>query len=253
MTAATSVQLYSLREESAIDFPAVLARLGEIGFVGVETAGFYGLTAAEVRRVLDDAGLVASSAHIGWAKPDEYDAALDAHQELGCDTVVIPSLAPKMFADLDGIRAAADRVNAANERAQARGLTLGYHNHFWELQTVIDDRPALLHLFDHVDRSVIAEVDVYWAQVGGSDPAQLVAALGDRATLLHVKDGPAENYEQAMVAVGDGVIDLPSVLAAAPTARWHIIELDRCDTDMFDAVERSYRYLVDHELSRGRS
>lgn len=253
MTADVSVQLYSLREESAVDFPAVLARLGRIGFVGVETAGFHGLTAAQVRSTLDDAGLVASSAHVGLARPDEYERALDDHQALGCATVVIPAIGPKSFADLDAIRAAADLVNAANERARARGLTLGYHNHFWELQSVIDDRPALLHLFDLVDDSVVAEVDVYWARVGGVDPAQLLGELGARATLLHVKDGPAGDPSESMVAVGDGAIDVPGVLGAAPAARWHIIELDRCDTDMFDAVERSYHYLVENGLSRGRS
>jgi sugar phosphate isomerase/epimerase len=252
MTAGVSIQLYTLREECAVDFRAVLARLGSIGFVGVETAGFNGLTPAEVRTTLDDAGLVASSAHVGMAKPDAFEAALDEHQPLGCDTVVIPALAPQSFADLDGIRKAADLINATNQLARARGLTLGYHNHFWELQSVIDDRPALLHFFDLVEPSVIAEVDVYWARVGGVDPAALLDELGDRATLLHVKDGPAADPAQAMVAVGDGAIDIPAVLAAGGAARWHIIELDRCDTDMFEAVERSYHYLVDHDLSQGR-
>ena len=235
MTARTSIQLYSLRDECG-SREAVEAR-------GLD---------AEVRATLDDAGLTLSSAHVGLAKPDDYEAALDDHQALGCDTVVIPALAPKMFADLDSVRAAADLVNATNERVRARGLTLGYHNHFWELESVIDDRPALLHLFDNLDGSVLAEVDVYWARVGGADPAQLVAELGDRAALLHVKDGPAGDPSQAMVAVGDGAIDIPGVLAAGTAARWHIVELDRCDTDMFEAVERSYHYLVDHHLSQGR-
>jgi sugar phosphate isomerase/epimerase len=252
MTAEISIQLYTLREESAVDFRAVLAHLGSIGFAGVETAGFHGLSGAEVRRALDDAGLRASSAHVGLAKPDAYEAALDDHQALGCDTVVIPALAPKSFADLDAVRAAADLINATNERVRARGLTLGYHNHYWELESVIDERPALLHLFDHVESSVLAEVDVYWARVGGVDPATLLAELGERAALVHVKDGPAGDPAQAMVAVGDGAIDIPAVLAAGGAARWHIVELDRCDTDMFEAVERSYRYLVDHQLSRGR-
>jgi sugar phosphate isomerase/epimerase len=251
MTADTSIQLYTLRDEAAVDFRAVLARLGAIGFVGVEVGGFNGLSAAELRTALDDSGLVLSSAHVGLAKPDEYEAALDEHQVLGCDTVVIPALAPKSFADLDAIRAAADIVNASNGRARARGLTLGYHNHFWELP-LIDDRPGLLHLFDLVDDTVFAEVDIYWARVGGVDPADLVAELGERAALLHVKDGPAADPAQAMVALGDGAIDVPAVLAASPSARWHIVELDRCDTDMFDAVERSYHYLVDNQLSRGR-
>jgi len=251
MTADTSIQLYTLREEAAVDFRAVLLRLGAIGYVGVELAGFNGLTPTELLATLDDAGLALSSAHVGLAKPDEYEAALDEHQALGCDTVVIPALGPKSFADLDAIRAAADLINATNERVRARGLTLGYHNHFWEIPP-IDDRPGLLHLFDHVDDTVLAEVDIYWARVGGIDPAALLAELGDRATLLHVKDGPAGDPAQAMVAVGDGAIDVAGVLAASPAARWHIVELDRCDTDMFEAVERSYHYLVDNQLSRGR-
>ena len=116
-----------------------------------------------------------------------------------------------------------------------------------------DGRPALLHLFELVAPGVIAEVDIYWAQVGGSDPKQLVAELGTRVGLLHVKDGPADEPKNPMVAVGDGVVDVPGVLAASPTARWHIVELDRCATDMFDAVERSFDYLVGGGYSRGKS
>jgi sugar phosphate isomerase/epimerase len=184
---------------------------------------------------------------------DEFGAALDAHQALGVDTVVIPALPPDTFADLDSVRAAADRVNAAYERTDARGLTLGYHNHFWELTAMPDGRPALVHLFEHLAPDVIAEVDIYWAQVGGSDPKALVTELGSRVGLLHVKDGPADEPQHPMVAVGDGVIDIPGVLAASPTATWHIVELDRCATDMFDAVERSYDYLVGNGYSRGRA
>ena len=193
-----------------------------------------------------------SSAHVGHAATtDEFAAALDAHQALGCDTVVIPALPPEAFADLDAVRAAADRVNALVDVARARGMTLGYHNHFWEFTPMPDGRPALLHLFEHLAPDVFAEVDIYWAQVGGSDPTELVTELGSRVGLLHVKDGPADEPKSPMVAVGDGVVDVPGVLAASPTARWHIVELDRCATDMFDAVERSYDYLVGGGYSRG--
>ena len=110
-----------------------------------------------------------------------------------------------------------------------------------------------MHFFEHVSPDVIAEVDIYWAQIGGSDPAAIVSELGERCRLLHVKDGPGDDRASANVAVGDGAIDTPAVLAAATSAQWHLIEFDRCDTDMFDAVERSYEYLVGNDLSRGRS
>ena len=68
---------------------------------------------------------------------------------------------------------------------------------------------------------------------------------------MHDNEG-GDSPKSPMVAVGDGVIDIAGTLAAAPGAAWHIVELDRCATDMFEAVEASYRYLVGHGLSRGR-
>jgi len=248
-----SVQLYSLREETAADFPTVLARLGAKGYVGVELAGFGSLTPPQLRQALDDAGLVVSSAHVGFQDENEFAASLDEHQLLGCDTAVIPALSHKAFADLDAVRATADRVNALERVARERGMTLGYHNHWWEFTTMPDGRPALLHFFDLLSPTVFAEVDIYWAQVGGSDPKDVVTELGSRVGLLHVKDGPADEPPSPMVAVGDGVVDVTGVLGASPSAQWHIVELDRCATDMFDAVERSYDYLVGSGLSRGRA
>ena len=55
-----------------------------------------------------------------------------------------------------------------------------------------------------------------------------------------------------MVAVGGGTLDIAGVLGAAPTAAWHIVELDRCATDMFEAVAASYTYLTGSGLSGGR-
>ena len=74
-SAPISVQLYSLRDEVAVDFPAVLARLGAKGFPGVELAGFGGLTSAQLSQSLADAGLALSSAHVGLSVLDEFDAA----------------------------------------------------------------------------------------------------------------------------------------------------------------------------------
>src|SRR4051812_21400212 len=80
-----SVQLYTLRKQTASDFPAVLSRLGTKGYVGVELAGFGDLTPEQLRQALDAAGLVVSSAHVGFQDAADFGAALDAHQSLGCD------------------------------------------------------------------------------------------------------------------------------------------------------------------------
>ena len=250
-TTPLSVQLYSLREQAAHDFPAVLARLGAAGFVGVELAGFNHLTPAEFGTCLDDTGLVVSSAHV--ASGDGFVPMLADVQSVGCSTAVIPSVPPDGFTDLDAVKRTADMLNASNEIARAAGATLGYHNHWWEFEQIFEGRSAFLHLYDHLADDIFVELDCYWTKVGGADPIEVITTFfGDRVRLLHVKDGPADVPENSMVAVGSGSMDIPAILAAAPHAAWHVVELDRCDGDMFEAVKASYRYLVGNGLSRGR-
>lgn len=250
-TPPISVQLYSLREECAADFPSVLRRLGAAGFVGVELAGLHGLQPEQFNEIMSEAGLVVSSGHFG-ASPDVLLGSLDEFQAVGCSTAILAYLPPEHFADLDAIKATAERINSTHQVASARGIQFGYHNHWWEFQTIIDGRTAWSHLWEQLEPGVVAELDIYWATVGGADPKAVISELGDRLALLHVKDGSADNPASPMVAVGSGTVDIPGILASAPTAQWHVVELDRCATDMATAVEESYRYLTTQNLSRGR-
>jgi sugar phosphate isomerase/epimerase len=247
-----SVQLYSLRDEAAADFPAVIERLGRIGYAGVEPAGFHGLAPREFRRRVEAADMVVSSAHITLPVGDSANETLDVQQEIGAEDVVVAFLPPDRFANSDQIFVTADQLNRARENVAARGMRLGYHNHNWEFSQQVDDRPAYDVLFEQLHPEIFAEVDVYWAQVGGSDPVEVVRSLGDRARLLHMKDGPADSPKSAMTAAGSGVIDLPAI-AAVSEAKWFVVELDRCETDMFEAIEQSYRHLVGEGLARGRA
>ena len=247
------VQLYSVRDDAALDFAGVLTRLGQVGFVGVELAGFHGMAPAELARRVADNGLVVSSAHVNSSGPsDAFAAALDDLARVGCDTVIMPFLPPDAFADLDAVKRSADALNQANQVARSHGFTFGYHNHFWEFEREFDGRSALFYLYDLLADDIVAELDVYWARVGGADPIEAIGRLGSRVRLLHVKDGPADDRKAANVAVGNGSIDVAGVLTAAPDVAWHVVEFDRCDTDVFAAIEESYGFLVGLGYSRGR-
>jgi hypothetical protein len=55
-----------------------------------------------------------------------------------------------------------------------------------------------------------------------------------------------------MTALGEGVVDIPSVVkAGAESTDWLIVELDRCATDMMEAVRKSYQYLIEKGLAPG--
>jgi sugar phosphate isomerase/epimerase len=246
-----ALQLYTLRER-APDFPGILATAADIGFAAVEPAGLHGTPPEEARRILDDLGLEVCSSHGPLPDDDEAKARLEEHRILR-SPALFPSLHEEWFVDRDAVERAADRFAAGAAVAAEFEIELGYHNHWWEFTNTVDGRTAYeVFLESLVQRGVspLLEVDLYWVQVGGADPAQLVASLGKAVRYLHVKDGPA-NREEPMTALGTGRVDLPAVLGANASVRWHVVELDRCGTDMEQAVRASYRYLVEEGYSTG--
>jgi sugar phosphate isomerase/epimerase len=247
-----SVQLYSLRTEAAADFGAVITRLGEIGFAGVELAGFHGMAPTEFAQRAHDAGLVVSSGHVNTLERDALQQTLDDLATVRCPAAILAFLPPDQFDDVASIDANAERINEAAQWAHERGMTFGYHNHWWEFEKSIDGRTAWTHLFDRLQPDIAAELDIYWATVGGADPLAAVAQHRDRVRFVHVKDGPADSPKSPMVAVGSGTLDITRVVTGLPSAQWHIVELDHCATDMFDAIQASHRWLTTNGLSRAR-
>ena len=141
-------------------------------------------------------------------------------------------------------------LNAASVAAQAAGISLGYHNHWFEYAS-LGGRLAADILCENLDDAVFLELDVYWIKTAGQDPAAIVRQQGKRAPLLHIKDGPAIQAEP-MTAAGTGVMDF-SAIAAAANAEWWIVELDSCATDMLQAVQQSYTYLTTNGLAYGKN
>lgn len=244
------VQLYSLREPAAKDFVGVLRAVAKIGFKGVEPAGLYGLKPVEARKIVEDLGMVVSSNHGPWPNRDNLNEVIDVARELGTDLVVC-GWGPDDFKSIDMIRKTADTANFMVDTLQAAGLTLAVHNHWWEFETV-DGRLAYDRFMD-LCPGLRCEIDIYWASnFGAVDAAAQVARYRARTPLLHIKDGPLVR-DQAHVAVGGGKVNVPAVLHAAHPAvlRWLVVELDRCDTDMLEAVAQSYDYLIGNRLAAG--
>lgn len=261
-----AVQLYTFRRELTVDAEAVFRRIADMGYTGVEPvsplalppqlrreAAGWALDAPELKRLLDDSGLVVCSAHTTLPESADESAVFREQELLGNDVLIVSSPgvllggADTDLAARDSLLRLAERFNAAAQRAATRGMRVGYHNHWWEWSARIDGRPGYDAFWDHLDPSVIAEVDLYWAQVAGQDPSAVIARLGPRAQLVHVKDGPLER-DEPMSAVGAGRADIATPLAAGRYLSWYIVELDESETDVFDAVAESARWLIDRGL-----
>ena len=243
MTTPIALQLYSLREETARDFAGTLRQVAAMGYTGVETASFAGTTIPAAAKLFKSLGLTVCAGHLPLPLGERQAEVLETMRALDCRRLVCASQARQEFASVDGIQRVCDTLNAASAVAQAHGLSLGYHNHWWEFQ-MVEGRLAHERLRDGLSPEVFFEIDTYWTQTAGVGAAGVLKQLGPHAPLLHLKDGPAEQGK-AMVALGEGVMDIPGLLrASAGNAEWLIVELDSCDTDMTEAVRRSYQYLA---------
>jgi sugar phosphate isomerase/epimerase len=251
MTKPIALQLYTLRDQLAQDFAGTVRKVADLGYAGVETAGQYGQSPAQARRLFDDLGLQVASAHLPLPLGPARDQVIETAQTLGCSRLVCAWLPPERFTSPASLRAVCAELTEASAAVRAHGLTLGYHNHWFEFDHLVDGRPAHDWMAEWLAPEIFFELDVYWVKTAGLDPAAVVRGLGERVPLVHLKDGPAQ-IEPPMTALGEGVLDLPAVVGAAGAAEWLIVELDRCATDMLAAVAKSFAYLAANGLGRGR-
>ena len=245
------VQLYSLRERSAQDFVGVLKDVASFGYAGVETAGLNGMTPAELRKVCDDLGIVVCSGHVELATPENVNRLVDTAQTLGYK-YLISGFGPDDFKTQDGIKAAAEKFQAAAELLKPHGLHMGYHNHYWEFD-LVDGRFGYNRFFAQAP-DVFSELDTYWANNFNTvDVPMVVSVWRDKLPLLHIKDGPLVKGEPH-TAVGAGKMNFPEILqAAGPATEWLIVELDSCATDMTQAVKESCQYLLANKFGQGNA
>ena len=151
---------------------------------------------------------------------------------------------------VDKVKELCERWNEAAEVAEEFDLELGMHNHWWEFSQV-EGRSAFDIMLEEMNENIFFQIDTYWVNTGGGNAESVVELLGERAPLLHIKDGPC-TPDGDMVAVGEGKMEFAPIIEASHGASdWLIVELDRCATDMMEAVEKSYQYLVSQGLGRG--
>ncbi|MYS21096.1 Sugar phosphate isomerase/epimerase [Streptomyces sp. DvalAA-14] len=237
------IQLYSVRDDIApADLGRTLARLAALGFTHAEPYDILTDTAG-LGAALRSAGLRADTAHASVLRHDET-ALLDAAEALGVRTVITPYVDPGGIADRDGVERLAAALNGAAQRAAARGIRIGYHNHDFEFAQAVDGVPAYELLVRLLDPAVVLEVDVYWAGVGGADVFELLPRLGERLRLLHVVHEREPGNDRPVLGV-DTAGRMSEVLAlTAATVELPVVEVVAHHSDVWPLVERNAAYFL---------
>lgn len=237
------IQLYTVRSLMAQDVAGTLRRVSEAGYGEVEFAGYFDRPPEVIRGEMDDLGLQGVSAHVPIeALRSDFEGVVSAAKVLGHQYVVVPFLAQEERTSAEDYRRIAGELDRLGERCGAAGLTLGYHNHDFELAE-LDGSRGLDLLLEGTDPSlVVFEIDLFWARTGGVDPAEYVRRWPGRFKLCHVKDMDANGD---MVDVGDGVMDWAQILGAATDVgvEHFFVEHDQ-PADPMGTARRSHDFLA---------
>lgn len=240
-----ALQMYTLRNEAGRDFAGTLREVARIGYAGVELAGTGGLSAVELRRLLDELNLQVAGSHtpleVLETNPNE---ALDFNQAIGSPFVVCPYLPEHRRKSAGDYHALAEVLNRIGAVCKERGLQFCYHNHDFEFQQ-FNGQYGLDLLLGATDPQLVkAELDTYWAQKAGLDPAAYLRKYAGRCPLVHLKDMTAD-ASRTFAEVGEGTMDWPAIFAAAEAggARWYIVEQDTCRRAPLESVAISLRNL----------
>lgn len=236
-----SVQLYSVRELTAVDFVGTVRKIAAMGYQGVETAGFPGTTPQAAAQLFKELGLKVVASHSQMPLGEKQNELIEAVLGVGSPVYIVPGVKPEEIASIDATKQFCEKLNEAAAVCRKHGLAFGFHNHWREMNDIGGKRVYQV-MNAELDPQVLFEVDTYWVKTGGLDPAAVVKELGSRAKLLHFKDGPA-NQEAPMIALGTGVMDFPALVKAAKYLEVPIVEFDRCAGDILADLKQSCDYL----------
>jgi sugar phosphate isomerase/epimerase len=200
-----AAQLYTLRDflKTPADIAASLKKVAGLGYRAVQLSALGPIETAELKKILEGEGLTVCATHTNFTElRDELDRVVDEHQALGCRYTALP-ITPNEYRSGEGYARFAREASEAARRARERGLTVGYHNHSFELES-FDGRTGLEILFTESDPDVFTwEIDTYWIQHGGGDPAWWIRRAAGRSPLVHLKDMAIRGREQLMAEVGE--------------------------------------------------
>ena len=230
------VELYSVRVECQADFHGTIAAVAQIGYKGVEFAGYWGLSAKEIRKMIDDNGLITCGSHTQFAdlQPDKLAATIEFNQIIGNKNVICPSMTANSKQEwLDK----AKLFNELADQLKPHGMWIGYHAHAHDFQK-FDGETAWDIFFGNTKQEVIMQLDTSNCRDGGADPVEVLNRYPGRERTIHIK----ANGGGPEAVIGEDKINWAGVFEFCETkggTEWYIIEHETSKTPIL-TLQRSY-------------
>ncbi|MEI2429935.1 sugar phosphate isomerase/epimerase [Lysobacter yananisis] len=247
-----AVQMYTLREVASLD--EQLKIVHDAGIRAVETVGTQDVSSKRLKRLLAKYSIKAISTHAQLTNlRRDLDGVVAFNKAVGTNTLVVPYLAKEERpTDAAGWIALGKELGGIADKLRAKGMTLAYHNHDFELAEPAGSggKTGLELLFEGAGPRLQAELDLAWIARAGHDPVALLGKFRGRVFAVHAKDNAPQGQakdEDGFAALGQGVLDWNAILPAAERAgvRWYILEHDH-PLDPAAVVKTGAAYLNQH-------
>ena len=232
------VQMYAIRTLCSSDLEAGIKTAAEIGYQGLEFAGFFNHSAEEVAGWLKKYGVEAMGAHVAIEAIVDADNTIAFHKAIGNKRINCPWADLKTEADVDKL---VEQMNSVKAKYAEAGMELYYHNHAHEFEK--DGDNYLIDLLAEKMPDLKLEFDAYWVYRGGECPIKYLKKYEGRTGIFHFKDGTMEEGTLA----GQGNVDLKAVCdyAKAQNFDWAVVESEATDDrdEQIEAIRADLAYL----------
>jgi len=238
------LQLYSVREDCKKNLPGTIAAVAKMGYTGVEFAGYYDRTAGQLRKMLDDNGLVCCGTHtaIETLLDDNLPRTIEFNRTLGNKYLIVPWLPEKYRTSRQAWLDTAKLFNELAEKVKPHEMLVGYHNHGVEF-TAIDGELPWDIFYGNTRKDVIMQIDLGNAMHGGADPLPYLYRYPGRAITVHVKEFSKMNNK---ALIGEGDVNWKAFFAlckAVGETEWYIVEQESYTYPPLECAERCLRNL----------
>jgi sugar phosphate isomerase/epimerase len=226
--------------ESEKDFPGTVKKIAQMGYEGVEFAGYYKMGAKDLRKMLDDLGMKCFGTHTGinTLEGEEFQKTVDFNLAIGNKYLIVPGLPDNMRDSKESWIKTAQLFNALAKKLAPFGLRVGYHNHHTEFIPLDGEKPWDI-FFRNTDKSVVMQIDTGNAMMGGEDPIALLKPYPGRTATVHMKEY-SKAKEEILIGEGDvpwnALFDLCETTAAT---EYYIVEQENYPYPPLESVKRS--------------
>ncbi|MGD0572743.1 MAG: sugar phosphate isomerase/epimerase [Sedimentisphaerales bacterium] len=236
------LQLWTVREECKKDFPGTIAKVAKMGYNGVEFAGFFDRSAKDVRKMLDDNGLLCLGSHtaLDLLSNEKLAATMEYNKTIGNKFVIVPYLERKQLTTKAAWLEKAKTFNELADKTRSEGVHIGYHSHAGDFAKIGDETPWDI-LFGNTNKEVVMQLDTGNCMQGGGDPIAVLKKYPGRALTIHLKEYSATNKK---VVIGEGDIKWKELFEICETTggtQRYIIEEESGAYPQLEAAELSLK------------